>query len=158
MERFQRHDSILNIGTVVTAAFLTFISFFGTAKITTTISLFYTVSEQVADLLYNSVVFLVLLFSILNVAFQFKDKAFRHWRAINLMTDFVTDIDGMLAVSSMSETEVEKQMAFVNNRYKHVVDVLPPSTDRDYFRAKKALAYKASLGRGQKKEKTAHST
>src|ERR1043166_4528954 len=132
MERFQRADSVLNIGTIIVASFLTFIGFFGIPKIAGIVSLLYPVSNDVVDLGFNGIVYLVLLFGILNVAFQFKEKAFRHWRAINLLTDYVTDLDTILAASTHTEAEIEHHMSFINYRYKHVVDILPPSTDADY--------------------------
>jgi hypothetical protein len=134
-----------NIGTVVAAAFLTFLGFLGIPKIVSLVSACCSVSNDGAEFTYNMVVFLVLLFTILNVAFQLKEKAFQRWRAINLLTDFITDIDGILAVSKIAQTEVERKMSFINSRYKHVVDILPPSTDGDYIKARRAMAYKESL-------------
>jgi hypothetical protein len=145
MERFQTRDSILNIGTLLVAAFLTFFGFFGIDKITTIANLIYPLSKDTVDLGYSFIVFLVLLFTILGTAFQFKDKAFRHWRAINLMTDFVTDLDNILSTSSMSEAAAERNMSYINYKYKHITDVLPPSADKDYFRAKKAMVEKEKL-------------
>jgi hypothetical protein len=36
-------------------------------------------------------------------------------------------------------------MTYINERYKHVVDILPPNSDADYMRAKKMLAKKAKF-------------
>jgi hypothetical protein len=152
MDRFQRSDTTLTIGTVVVAAFLAFFGFLGLQKITQITNLIYPLSQDVVELGYNLLVFLVLLFSILNVAFQSKEKAFRHWRAINIMTDFVADIDNILAVSKLTDAEVERDIVFLNYRYKHVVDMLPPSTDADYFRAKRAIAKKEKFKLSQRKE------
>jgi hypothetical protein len=60
----------------------------------------------------------------------------------------MSDLDGILAVSNMNEQEIEKEMASINGRYKRVVDILPPTSDRDYFQAKKALARKTSFKEG----------
>jgi uncharacterized protein YhhL (DUF1145 family) len=149
MAHFTRVDRIMDIGTLVAAAAATFVGFFGIQKITSLINLVYPASLEVTDFINNIIVFLVLLLSILNVAFQFKEKAHQHWRAINHLTDFVCDLDGILAVSDISAQDIEKEMAFINGRYKHVVDILPPTSDSDYFRAKKAFAKKKAL-----KEKT----
>jgi len=151
MAHFVRVDRFLDIGTLIVAAAATFIGFFGISKITSLIALVYPVSAEVVDLANNVVVFFVLILSILNVAFQFKEKGHQHWRAINLLTDFISDLDAILAVSNMSEQEIEKEMAFINGRYKHVADVLPPTGDDDYLKAKKALKdkerFKADLER-----------
>jgi hypothetical protein len=143
MTHFSRVDRVMDIGTLVAAAAATFVGFFGIQKIKSLIDLVFTgLSLEVIDFTNNIVVFLVLLLSILNVAFQFKEKAHQHWRAINFLTDFLSDLDAILAVSDMSEQEIEKEMAFINGRYKHVIDILPPTSDRDYFQAKRALARK----------------
>ncbi|HEU0083207.1 MAG TPA: hypothetical protein VFQ87_10095 [Bradyrhizobium sp.] len=138
-------DNFLNIGTLIVAAIATFVGFFGISKITGLVGLVYMISSEVVDLIYNVVVFLVLIFAILNVAFQFKEKSHQHWRAINLLTDFVTDIDSILCVAKCTAEEIEKDMTFINSRYKHVVDILPPTSDRDYIRAKKMLARKKAI-------------
>jgi hypothetical protein len=145
MEKFQRYDFILDTGTLIAAAFLTFLGFFGVIRITKIITLTYPVNQDIVDLGYNLVVFLVLLFTILNISFRFKEKSFQHWRAINSMTDFVTDIDNLLAHSRFDDFEIERYMSFLGYRYKHIIDILPPSTDRDYFRAKKSMAAKELL-------------
>lgn len=142
MGHFLRVDRILDIGTLIVAAAATFVGFFGIPKITSLVALVYPVHSEVIDLANNVVVFFVLILSILNVAFQFKEKAHQHWRAINLLTDFVSDLDATLAVSNMSDQEIGKEMDFINGRYKHVVDVLPPTGDDDYLKAKKALREK----------------
>lgn len=142
MNKAERWDRVLNVGTVIVAALATFVGFFGTPKITHLVSLLYPASEDSVELAYNAIVFLVLLLSILNISFQFKEMGYRHWRAINILTDFVTDLDGITCVARHSDEELRKNMAFINYRYKHVVDILPPSSDADYLRAKKALAEK----------------
>jgi hypothetical protein len=145
MTHYAFMDNVLNIGTLIVAAVATFVGFFGISKITGLVGLVYPISNEIVDLIYNIVVFLVLIFSILNVAFQFKEKSHQHWRAINLLTDFVTDIDSILCVAKFSAEEVEKDMTFINGRYKHVVDILPPTSDSDYIRAKKMLARKNAI-------------
>lgn len=145
MTHYASLDNFLNIGTLIVAAMATFVGFFGVSKITGLVGMIYPISNEIVDLIYNVVVFLVLIFSILNVAFQFKEKSHQHWRAINLLTDFVTDMDGILSVAKCTAEEIEKDMTFVNSRYKHVVDILPPTSDRDYMSAKKMLARKAAF-------------
>jgi hypothetical protein len=142
MTYYASWDDVLNIGTVIVAALATFVGFFGVPKITSLVSMISPISNEVIDLIYNAIIFFVLVFSILNVAFQLKEKSHQHWRAINLLTDFVTDLDAILAVAGLTAEEIEKDMAFINERYKHVVDVLPATSDRDYMRAKKMLARK----------------
>jgi hypothetical protein len=142
LNHYKLYDNALNLGTISVASFLTFIGFFGLDKIDLLINLIYPATKEIVELGYNLAVFFVLLFSLFNVAFQFKEKVFSHWRAINLITDFVTDLDDILSRSEIGQADVDKQMQFVNYRYKHIADILPPSTDRDYFRAKRALAKK----------------
>ena len=150
MERLQLFDNVLNIGTVVVAAFLTFLGFLGIPKIAAVVNLCCSAPDEFVEFIFNMVVFLVLLFTILNLAFQLKEKAFQRWRSINLLTDFITDIDAVIAVSKIAQAEVERKMSFINSRYKHVVDILPPSTDHDYIRARKAIAYKESIKAAEK--------
>jgi hypothetical protein len=149
MTHYASLDSFLNVGTLIVAALATFVGFFGVPKISNLVSLVYPISNDVVDLIYNGIVFLVLLCSILNVAFQFKEKSNQHWRAINFLTDFVTDIDAILCVANIGSEQIDNDMTFVNERYKHVVDILPATSDKDYMRAKKMLArkitFKASL-------------
>jgi uncharacterized protein len=141
MNTFQSADVFVTTGTIVIAALLTFMGFSGLDKITKFINGYvYSVSADLVEFSFNMIVFLVLLFTILNISFQFKEKSFRHWRAINLITDFVTDIDTIMAASSFSEAELEKHMLLLTSQYKHITDVLPPSSDRDYFRAKRMMA------------------
>src|SRR5262245_29338595 len=96
---------------------------------------------------FNMIVFLVLLFTILNISFLFIEKSFQHVLVINLITDFVTDNDTIMASSSFSEAELENHMLLLTSQYKHITDVLPPSSDRDYFRAKRMMAKKDKIRR-----------
>jgi|GEM_PF-6494761 len=101
MERFQLFDRLLDLGTVTVAAFLTFIGFIGVTKIAAALNLVYPIADHLVELVFNFVVFLVLLFSIFNIAFRFKELVSQHWRSINLLTDFITDIDHILAIQSL---------------------------------------------------------
>ena len=111
LAHFARFDRTLDIGTLIVAAAATFIGFFGIPKITSLIALAYPVSPEVVDLANSIVVFFVLILSILNVAFQFKEKGHQHWRAINLLTDFVSDLDAILSVSNMSDLKISNLVA-----------------------------------------------
>ena len=146
MSYFARVDRMMDIGTLVAAASATFLGFFGIQKLTGLINIVYpNATQDVVELANNVIVFFVLILSILNVAFQFKEKGHKHWRAINHLTDFVSDLDGILAVANISQQDIDREMAFINGRYKHVIDILPPTSDRDYFQAKKALFKKKQL-------------
>src|SRR5690242_3807620 len=70
MSYYESRDTALNVGTLVVAALATFVGFFGVPKIASLVGIIHPVSNEIVDLIYNAIVFLVLLCSILGLAFQ----------------------------------------------------------------------------------------
>jgi hypothetical protein len=98
------------------------------------------VSTELVTVVMNTFLLGLLIAVIAELSWRFGDRAGEHQRAIVVLTVFIRDLENRLR-----QPVVEGDSGLVaqfGERHKLIIEILPPHTDRDYLRAKKATARK----------------
>ena len=137
-------------------AAVTFFGFLGIEKIHQQIQGLWKVSPLAIELLFNTLVLVVLVAAIINLIYRLPGRAAEHHRAIHTLTDFIRDVEDKIELDAaglalLTVADLEK----VRERYKGMVASLPPSTDKEFLQSKADYAAKkrksASLDHDQNK-------
>lgn len=153
--RAERRNRRLTIATVSVGAAITFVGFSGTTKLREQLQTPLGWSQQAIDLSYNFLVLLVLLLSIAALIYRLPERAAQYNRAIRDITAFIRTHESRVRLAGAglvqaSATDVEEAA----RAYIALVDGLPPSTDKQFLKAKKDYLKKrtnskaAELGAG----------
>lgn len=137
MHTYATLDAILNYGTLLAAAFATFLGFFGVEKAVETVT-GWQLSPQSIGLSYNMIVFALLILSITTTASSLKSKEFIRWRSIIKLTEFITEIDDMRSQEIRADS-FGGHLLDLSKRYRSLIEFLPPNNDRQYISAKKHI-------------------
>lgn len=105
------------------------------------------------ETIFNISVLLVLIATLVGLVFRFGERANRHYRSLEILTDFMRDCTDQIAMHDAQERLVRAyDLDVVRTRYKGILATLPPSSDKDYARAKAddaAKREKSEAGPGQ---------
>jgi uncharacterized protein len=133
----------MTIATVVVAAGITFVGFTGTVKLRDQLDSVLGWSQQAIDLAYNCLILAVLLLTIVALIYRLPERAAQHDHAIHDLTEFIRVNDarvraaeGGAMVLSLTDSRA------VEERYLTMTAVLPPSTDKQFLKAKRDYARK----------------
>lgn len=140
---YKKLGSIQKFLTVFVSAFITFLGFSGTEKISTYIEeIFKTpVSLILLELIFNLLIFILFLSTLTHLLFQFDTKQKEAEKSIILLTALQNEIENH---QKSFEKENPEFVNIISEKYEQLIHTLPPNSDRDYLKAKKDL---------QKKEK-----
>jgi hypothetical protein len=97
-------------------------------------------SSELVTVAMNAFLLALLIAVIAELSWRFGDRAGEHQRAIVVLTVFIRDLENRLR-EPVQEKDSELVGQF-GERHKLIIEILPPHTDRDYLRAKKATAKK----------------
>lgn len=133
----------MTIATVAVAAAVSFVGFTGTTKLREQLQEPLGWSQQAVDLTYNLLVLLVLLLSILALVYRLPERSAEYNQAIKELTEFILHYDVKVRFAKagalrLSLADVEEAKL----AYASLVRVLPPSTDKDFIKAKKTYQKK----------------
>lgn len=98
------------------------------------------VSSNLVTVAMNAFLLALLIAVIAELSWRFGDRAGEHQRAIVVLTVFIRDLENRLRQPVLDGDC--KLVAQFGERHKLIIEILPPHTDRDYLRAKKAAAKK----------------
>lgn len=141
--RAQRWSRYYLVATVVVATVVSVIGFMGTADLALSISRVKPVSRATIEDLYNLAVLAILVISLLGLIYRFDERSNRHYRSIEVLTEFIRDVEDEVALSAANGRLLdEDHLTSTRERYKGILSALPPSTDREYVKAKKSAADK----------------
>jgi hypothetical protein len=141
--RAQRWNRYYLVASVVVATVVSVIGFMGTADLASSVSRLTPVSRATIEDLYNLAVLAILVVTLLGLIYRFDERSNRHYRSIEALTEFIRDVEDQVALSAAHGRLLdEDQLTSARERYKGILATLPPSTDREYLRAKTAAADK----------------
>lgn len=146
----------MTIITVVVVAGVTFIGFIGIQRLVKAIVPSSQVPQDTVDIVFNLFVLFLLLLTIVQLMYRFSERSAQHYRAIAVLTEFIGWHDDTVRAAKCGA----EQLSIVDARrarekYLAVAATLPPSTDKEFFKAKKDYAKKrkqskdANLSAGQ---------
>ena len=124
--------------TVFVSAFITFLGFSGTEKVSKYIEEIFktTVSLTLLELIFNSLIFILFLSTLTHLLFQFDTKQKEAEKSIILLTTLQNEIE------NYQKNFKEENQAFINvvaEKYEQLIHTLPSNSDRDFIKAKKDL-------------------
>lgn len=141
--RAQRWSRYYLVASVVVATTVSVIGFMGTADLASSVSRIKPVSEAMIEDLYNVAILAILIITMLGLIYRFDERSNRHYRSIETLTEFIRDVEDQVALSAACGQFLDKDdLTASRERYKGILATLPPSTDREYVKAKKSAAGK----------------
>lgn len=137
-ERAQRWSRRYVIATVVIAAIVSMIGFMGVDRLHSTVSRLVALPEGLLENIYNLAVLAILILTILGLLFRFEERGARHYRSIEVLTEFIRDVEDVVALAEVGALRLGVvDLDRVRLRYKGILATLPPNTDREHRAAKK---------------------
>lgn len=97
-------------------------------------------SLRLFDFIFNCIVLIVLILSILNLIYRFQDKSFEHNRSIILLSNILRDIQetkSQVYLSSTTYLAIQDKISQISYRYSCIIDFIPIHSDRDFLNAKR---------------------
>ncbi len=144
----QRRGRNYVIVTVVVAAVVSVIGFMGPDRLAGSMSRIWPVEATTIGDLYNLAVLAILVVTLLGLVYRFDERSNRHYRSIEVLTEFIRDIEDLVALSAAgARLLTEDDLTATRERYKGILAALPPSSDREYLRAKKSATGKREKAR-----------
>jgi hypothetical protein len=141
--RYRNINASQNIATVIISSSLLFIGFSGPEKINKYISWIHPATIDVTDFIFNSLIFLIFVVGILHLVFRFPEKQSNAEKAISALAGLGNEIEDI--ATSLGGVGSRVDAAEINNiriRYESIVQSIPPNSDREFFKAKKAYEKK----------------
>lgn len=150
--RADKLDRVYLIVTVVVATIVSVIGFAGTDRIAALLG-----GESQGESLrpfveavFNVAVLLVLVATLVGLVFRFGEHANRHYRSLEVLTDFMRDCTDQVALHDGRMLRIRpRDLDIVRTRYKGILATLPPSSDKEYAKAKTDDANKRQLSSGE---------
>jgi len=143
--RAQRWSRWYLVATVVVASVVSVIGFMGIDRLAGSISSVVPVSAGELASIYNLAVLAILVLTILGLIYRFDERSNRHYRSIEVLTEFIRDVDDAVALAgaggpSLGPADLDRTRL----RYVGILASLPPNTDKEYLKAKDSAAKKLS--------------
>jgi hypothetical protein len=133
--RYKRRADVHSLLLTGVSAFATFLGFTGVSRLFALLGQKLGWSLAAFEFAFNSMVFLILALTILNLVFRFHERAAEHNRAIVQLTGLIRDLDDQLLVVGSVRAPI-RLLREVRQRYKSITESLPASTDREFFKSK----------------------
>jgi hypothetical protein len=131
------------IVTIVIATIVSVAGFGGVGQISSMIS--DTGAAPVVNFIYSMFVLSILIVTLIGIVLRYDERANRHYRSVEILTEFIRDWEDALALSQAPGHNMSAaQLTEARLRYKGIIMSLPPNTDKEYTRAKNNAKAKRS--------------
>jgi hypothetical protein len=141
--KLTRYQFFANLTTASLVALSSTVTFFGFAGIVRLHEyarwLDKDISRDQTELAFNILLLAVVILVIVDLIYQFRERANRHNHAIVLLANFVNDLDDQIArlADETDATEEQQVLTTTAARYEIMTEFLPFNTDREYRRSKR---------------------
>jgi uncharacterized membrane protein len=140
--------SIYNYGyliiTIIVAVIITFIGFTGLENLASILSSEHEVYKtESIQFTMNLMVLSILIITILNPILNLEKSLNKHHTAVVQITEFITDVEFLHHSNNGSSTFSKEDLRIYSERYKSLINSLPRTKDKDYFRALKTIKKKS---------------
>lgn len=130
-----RKNTAYVVVTIVIATIVSVVGFGGVGQISSMIS--DPGAAPVVSFIYSMLVLLILIVTLIGIVLRYDERANRHYRSIEILTEFIRDWEDALALSRAPGHSMSvAQLTEARLRYKGIIMSLPPNTDKEYTRAK----------------------
>ncbi|WP_194763001.1 nucleotidyltransferase family protein [Microbacterium sp. UFMG61] len=138
--RTQRAEIAYLIVTVVVATVVTVLGFAGPSKLAPFLRKELIPGMEnttILEMLFNLAVLLILVLTLLGLIYRYGERANRHFRSVEVLTEFIRDWEDAVALHDAGVATLDHHdLALAGERYKGILGALPPNTDREYRKAK----------------------
>ena len=126
----------LGLGTIVSV-----VGFMGTEAMAKAVG--NSISVQDMSNLYAVAVLIIVVLSIFGLIYRFDDRSNRHYRSIEILTEFIRDSEDRALLSQRGVSLLSvNDLVELRTRYKGILSALPANSDKEYLRAKNSAASK----------------
>ncbi|MDO5737428.1 MAG: nucleotidyltransferase family protein [Propionibacteriaceae bacterium] len=133
-ERATKWHHVHLVVSLVFAMFLSILGFVGQARLEEVVGV---ISVETFSWWYAVAVFIVLVIAILGLIFRVDERASRHYRSVESLTEFLRDTEDAVALSAGKARSLEvSDLTLIRTTYKGLLATLPPNTDKEHAKAK----------------------
>lgn len=140
---YRRRNSRYLIITVIVAAAVTFIGFSGPRTIAEFLK--DKPNDESIKLIMDLMTLSVLLITILGLIFRFEEKCNNHNNAVIKLSEFISLIEFTYINDNNIHSFKESDISFYAEKYKSIIDSLPPTEDKDYYSALRTIKRKKRI-------------
>jgi hypothetical protein len=140
----RRWKKFYDLSIFVPTLILTFFSFYGLEKVHENF-VSKLISQQVLNLSYNILILFVLVLSALQMASRLGEQEVEHFGTVKKLTDFITDLDDIIELTSIPKEMCSKIIGDLNTAYENITGSLPQNSDKEWEVAKKQLEKKSRV-------------
>lgn len=144
--KFSYWNNFYLILTIIVAVIVTFIGFSGVENIAKIFNGEETQIENKVELIMNLMTLSILLITILGPILRFEKKMNKNNSAVVRLTEFMADIEfAYLTDTNITTAFNTDDLQIYSERYKSLINSLPPTKDNDYFKALKTIKRKKKI-------------
>jgi len=147
-----RSERAYLVVTVIVATIVSVIGFAGARRISAFLGLDTAPLDgaPIIETIFNIAVLAILVATLVGLVFRFGERANRHYRSLEVLTDFMRDCTDQVAMHDAGVRRIRpSDLDLVRTRYKGILSTLPPSTDKEYEKAKSDDAKKTARSTGR---------
>jgi hypothetical protein len=136
--RYGRFNTVINVLTVVVAALVTFIGFYGAERVYNVVANEWqlNVPQESFFLLFNLVSFSLLVLVFLQVFFRFGERQQEADRAIVELSSFINFVIDRQNENNDATAVAYIDLELIQEKYKSIIASIPSNTDQEYKDAK----------------------
>jgi len=139
--RAQRAETTYLVVTVFVATIVTAFGFAGPARIADALPQGFILNAQneaAIEMIFNLAVLLILVLTLVGLVYRNAERANRHFRSVEVLTDFLRDWEDAIALHDAGLVTIDlHRLQIAGERYKGLLSALPPNTDREWRKAKR---------------------
>ncbi len=152
--KYNRYNKIITLTTLIATIVLSAIAF---ANKETVIKFCYLVINAdcdnmqniqdiapIYDFIYNIIVVLILIMSVINNVCKFQEKAADYFHNVTTLSSMIRNIDSLLNIEKKDDDFI-KEFNVIRIKYDTMLDYLPSHTDDDFIKAKYNLKVKNEI-------------
>ena len=144
--KFSHWNNIYLILTIIVAVIVTYIGFSGPENIATLFNGDNSEIGKRVENIINLMTLSILLITILGPILRFEKKMNKNNGAVVRLTEFIADVEfNYLNDTNTSNVFKKDDLQIYSERYKSLINSLPSTKDKDYFKALKTIKRKKKI-------------
>jgi hypothetical protein len=144
--KFSYWNNFYLILTIIVAVIVTYIGFSGPENIATLFNGDESKIEKRVENIINLMTLSILLITILSPILRFEKKMNKNNGAVVRLTEFIADVEfNHLNDTNSSNVFKKDDLQLYSERYKSLINSLPATKDKDYFKALKTIKRKKEI-------------
>lgn len=142
LAQFQQRKSVGTVVGVLLTGSLAALALIGTSRLRS--EFLGGLEEETIELLLSWLAFIVFAATVISAGLRYDERISRSFRSVVVLSQFIADIDDYVGLG-IDSREPAAALDQFRERYKTIIEVLPPNTDKEYVKAKRNLEAKQRL-------------